>query len=169
MRHRKTIKRFSRPAFQRKALVKSLIRAVITKERISTTEAKAKAIRSWVEKLITLAKKDTLHNRRLSYRLLEDHTLVNRLFESIGPRFKEVPGGYTRVIDFGNRKGDGAKLSILELTRKEEKEKKPVAKKEKAVKEKKETEKVVPKKTEKPKKGLMSGVKKMFKKERDSL
>jgi large subunit ribosomal protein L17 len=160
MRHRKKSEKFSRSRAQRKALVKSLLRAIFTYERITTTESKAKGIRKWIDKLITWAKEDTLHHRRLCYRWLEDHKLVKRLFEEIAPRFKEVNGGYTRIIDLGNRKDDGANMSILELTKIEKKEK--VSKKKE---ERKKEEK--PKEEQKEeKKGFVSGVKKIFKKER---
>jgi large subunit ribosomal protein L17 len=155
MRHRKKSKKFSRSRAQRKALMKSLLRSIITYERIVTTESKAKGIRKWVDRLITWAKEDTLHHRRLCYRWLEDHKLVKRLFEEIAPRFKDVNGGYIRIIDLGNRRGDGAKLSILELTRTEKKEKVSKKKEEKKKREPKEE-----------KKSFVSGVKKIFKKEK---
>jgi large subunit ribosomal protein L17 len=135
--------------------MKSLLRSIITYERIVTTESKAKGIRKWVDRLITWAKEDTLHHRRLCYRWLEDHKLVKRLFEEIAPRFKDVNGGYIRIIDLGNRRGDGAKLSILELTRTEKKEKVSKKKEEKKKREPKEE-----------KKSFVSGVKKIFKKEK---
>ena len=161
MRHRKKSEKFSRPRAQRKALVKSLLRSLIISERIATTESKAKALRPWADKLITWAKTDNLSNRRQSYRLLESHTLVKRLFEKVGPRFKDISGGYTRVIGYRYRKGDGAKLSFLELTRIEKK-----AKGAKDLKgEKAKGEKEPPKKEEK--KGIVSGVKKMFKGKRE--
>lgn len=170
MKHQKKNKKFSRPRAQRKALIKSLLQAVVVHERIITTELKAKALRKWVDRLITLAKKNTLHARRLSYRVLGSHVLVKRLFEEIGPRFKDIAGGYSRVIGFRRRKGDNAKLSILELTKVEKKEKKHREKKEKerVVKEEVREDKIIPKK-EIPKKGLLSGIRKIFKKERDSL
>ena len=163
MRHRKKSEKFSRPRAQRKALVKSLLRSLIISERIATTESKAKALRPWADKLIGWAKAGTLNNRRLSYRLLEDHALVKRLFDNIGPRFKDVKGGYTRVVDFGFRKGDGAKLSFLELTRIERKLKGKKGEEEKEKKTKKEKE--TPKKEEK--RGIVSGVKKMFRSKKD--
>ncbi|UCG34677.1 MAG: 50S ribosomal protein L17 [Candidatus Omnitrophota bacterium] len=163
MRHRKKSEKFSRPRAQRKALIKSLLRSLVIYERIATTESKAKALRSWADKLITWAKTDTVSNRRLSYRLLENHALVKRLFDNIGPRFKDVGGGYTRVVDFGFRKGDGAKLSFLELTRIERKLKGKKSEEEKEKKIKKEKE--APKKEEK--RGIVSGVKKMFRSKKD--
>ncbi|UCD16079.1 MAG: 50S ribosomal protein L17 [Candidatus Omnitrophota bacterium] len=171
MRHRKVTKKFSRPRAQRKALISALLRAVVIKERITTTEAKAKALRSWVGKLITWAKQDSLHHRRLSYRLLKDHSLVKRLFEVIGPRFKTVNGGYSRIIDLGPRKGDGALISIFELTKREPPKEKVKEKKEKHKEEKppKRERKLATKKEQPPKKGIISGVRSIFKKERDAL
>lgn len=112
MRHRKKSEKFSRSRAQRKALVRSLLRALFIYERITTTESKAKGIRHWAERLINWAKNDTLHHRRLAYRFLCDHNLTKRLFEVIGPRFKNIQGGYTRVLDLGYRQGDGGKISI---------------------------------------------------------
>lgn len=175
MRHRKKSEKFSRTRAQRKALIRSLLRALFVYERIKTTESKAKGMRPWAEHLITLAKEDSLHHRRLVYRWLNDHNLVKRLFEEIAPRFKNTPGGYTRVIDLGYRQGDGGKISLLELTQLKKKEKKHREKKEKVAetpkpheKEHGKEEKFTPKKAE-AKKGLLSSVKRIFKKERDSL
>lgn len=172
MRHRKKSQKFSRSRAKRKALKKSLLRSMITYERIKTSEAKAKALRSWTDRLITWAKAGTLHHKRLAYSMLGDHVLVKKLFDSIGPRFAAIKGGYTRVLDLGYRKGDAAKISLIELTRIEKKERKIIHKKEKEPERievtKKEEEKRAPRK-EKPKKGIMQGVKGIFKKERDSL
>ena len=173
MRHRKKSEKFSRTHAPRKALVKSLLRALFIYERITTTESKAKGMRHWAERLINWAKNDNLHNRRLAFQYLCDHNLVKRLFEVIGPRFKNVNGGYTRIFDLCFRPGDGARCSILELTKLEKKEKKH-RKEKKEVEEKEEESpkekppKLAPKK-EQPKKGLISGMKNIFKKERDSL
>jgi large subunit ribosomal protein L17 len=171
MRHRKKSERFSRSRAQRKALVKSLLKAVVINERIKTTTSKAKYLRGEVDQLITLAKTNTLASRRQAFDVLGDHKLVHRLFESIGPRFKNIKGGYTRVLTAGVRKGDGALLSILELTKIEKKAKLRKVKKEKPKEERPEKpeEKKAPKKEAKPKKGLVSGMRKIFKKERDAL
>ncbi len=163
MRHRKKSEKFSRPRAQRKALVNSLLRSLLIYERITTSESKAKAMRTWADKVINWSKTDTLANRRLSYRLLKDHSLVKRLFTEIGPRYQGINGGYTRVIGLKLRKGDGAKLSILELTQRVEKKKGPdakIAKGKKAAGSEKEAKS--PESLEK-KKGLVSGMKKMFK------
>ena len=155
MRHRKKSEKFSRPRAQREALIKSLLRSLIIYERIRTTTSKAKAIRPMVEKLISLAKRGDLHSRRLAYSILESHVLVKRLFDDIGPRFNNKNGGYTRIFNIGTRKGDGAGLSLVELTQRREKLKK---KKEKPKKEEEPTSK------KEEKKGFLSGVKSVFKK-----
>lgn len=173
MRHRKKSERFSRPRAQKKALVKALVRAVVINERITTVTSRAKYLRGEIDKLITWAKKGTLSGKRLAYRILEDHKLVKKLFDDIGPRFKDVSGGYTRLLRLGTRKGDGASLSIIELTKRIKKEKIHQKKEEKA--QEKETpkeekgEKISSKKVAKPKKGFVTGVKKIFKKKRDAL
>lgn len=170
MRHRKKSNRFSRPRAQRSALIKSLVRAIITSHRITTTTAKAKRIRSWAEKMITWGKRGDLHSRRLAYDFLGDHALVKKLFDELAPQFEKVKGGYTRVISVGNRKGDGAQLSLIEFTRGVSA--KP-AKKHRATRTVKGTEKdtkgasgITPSLTakEKNKPGIASGVKKIFKK-----
>ena len=178
MRHRKKSERFSRSRAQKKALVKSLVRALIINERITTVTSRAKYLRGEIDKLITRAKKGTLANKRLAFCLLEDHKLVKKLFDDIGPRFsasggKEINGGYTRVLRLGNRKGDGASLSLIELTKVVKKRKAHKKKEEKAelkeVSKEEKKEKIPPKKITKPKKGFTSGVRKIFKKERDAL
>ncbi|MFA5271863.1 MAG: 50S ribosomal protein L17 [Candidatus Omnitrophota bacterium] len=171
MRHRRKSKKFSRNRAQRKALTKSLLRSMVIYERIKTTESKAKSLKSWIDKLITLAKTDTLHHRRLAFQDLRDHLLVKKLFEVIAPRFQGINGGYTRMFYLGFRKGDASRISLIELTKMETKEKKVKEKKEKEI-EKVEVEhkevRHAPHK-EKPKKTIIDGVKGIFKKERDSL
>jgi len=169
MRHRKKSEKFSRSRAQRKALIRSLLRSLFIYERIVTTQSKAKGIRGWVDKLIEWAKKDTLHHRRLAYRVLCDHKLVKRLFEEIAPRFKDISGGYTRIVNIGYRKGDGAFLSLLELTRVKE-EKKGKKKKEKEKKEVVIEERTSPpQETVQPqKKSFLQGIKKIFKRKTSS-
>ena len=171
MRHRRK-KRLSGPKSLRRAQVKSLIRALLIYERIKTTTRKAKLAASEVEKLISRGKKGDLASRRIAYSMLGDHKLVKKLFEDIAGRFKEIPGGYTRIINLGSRKGDGADLSILELTLLKEKPKKKKKKEkvEQTVKpEHKPSLKEAPKKTPPPKGGFRQALKKIFKKERDAL
>ena len=114
MRKRKKGRKFSRETDQRKALVKSLMRALFSHEKIRTTEAKAKGIAGLSEKLITLAKKGGLAQRR---RLLAYFSpqIVKKLISEIGPRYKERNGGYTRITKLGQRRSDGAKMAQIEL------------------------------------------------------
>jgi len=105
----------------------------LEKERVRTTLAKAKAARPLAEKMITLAKKDTLHSRRQALRFIYKRLVVKKLFEELGPRFSERPGGYTRIVKVGVRSGDGAEMAVLELIGTEFKKK---AKKKKDIKEK---------------------------------
>ena len=96
----------------------NLAKALLIHGKIRTTEMKAKELRRVVEPLITLAKRNDLHSRRLAYRVLNDHALVKRLFDEIGPLFAGVPGGYTRVLKLAMpRKGDNAPMAIIELSR----------------------------------------------------
>ncbi len=110
----KNKRRFGRKRDQRRALLISLARALVINERIKTTEAKAKELRPFVEKIITRAKEDTVHNRRvLVKRMSED--VAKKLVKEIGVRYKERNGGYTRILKVGPRLEDGAKMVIIEL------------------------------------------------------
>jgi large subunit ribosomal protein L17 len=110
-------------------------------ERITTTKAKALAVRRTAEKMITRAKVDSVHNRRTIAKDIKDKEILAKLFTEIGPRFVSRPGGYTRILKLGRRKGDAAEMVILELVEKKQEEKKPAkAKKAKAVKEDKKAE-----------------------------
>ena len=115
MRHRKKVKKLGRPTGHRKALLRNLAAQIIQHHEIKTTLAKAKAARSFVERLITYAKNDTVHARRLAFKQLQNRTLVKKLFDEIGPAFEDRNGGYTRVIKLGQRRGDGAEIAILQL------------------------------------------------------
>ena len=115
MRHQSTKKTLSRKSGPRKALLKNLAQSLILYEKIKTTQAKAKIIKPVVEKLVTRAKKDTLHNRREIMRFLPTINAVRKLFEVIGPRYSEHKGGYLRIVKIGERKGDNAKMVILEF------------------------------------------------------
>lgn len=122
MRHRKSGRKLGRTWEHRKALFKNMARALVEHERIRTTEAKAKELRIVADKLITIALVDSLHARRQAYSILGSHHSVQKLFSEIGPRFKEIPGGYTRVVKFGvPRVGDGAPMAMIEFTRLSEK------------------------------------------------
>ncbi len=115
MRHRVKGRQLSRTASHRKALLKNLAASLIVHDRIVTTEAKAKELRPFVERLITLARRGGLHAQRQVERKIKDRKVSHRLFHEIGPRFSERPGGYTRIIKLGNRKGDGARIARIEL------------------------------------------------------
>lgn len=118
MRHSNSGRKFSRTPAHRKAMLQNLAKSFIIHGRIKTTEPKAKDLRRVVEPLITLAKKNDLAARRKAFQELNDHALVKRLFDYIGPIFAEVPGGYTRVVKLSERrKGDNAPMAIIELSR----------------------------------------------------
>lgn len=116
MKKRKKGRKFSRETDQRKILLKSLARSFFFREKIKTTEAKAKEISGFSEKLITKAKKGDLSAKRSLSRFFSN-SLVKKLIEEIAPRYKERNGGYTRVIKLGQRKSDGAKMAIIELVK----------------------------------------------------
>lgn len=103
------------PSDQRMALLKGLLRALLTHGQIETTETRAKDLRSIVEKVITTAKTNDLHSRRLARRWLNDEDLVKELFDNVAPKFSERPGGYTRMTKIGFRRGDAAPMVKLEL------------------------------------------------------
>ena len=118
MRHRNSGRKLGRTWEHRKALMKNMARSLVEHERIRTTEAKAKELRILADKLVTMALEDTLHARRQAYSILGSHHSVQKLFDEIGPRFKEIPGGYTRVVKFGiPRVGDSAPMAMIEFTR----------------------------------------------------
>ena len=115
MRHKKKGKTLGRKKAPRKALIRGLVTSFVIYEKIKTTHAKAKVLRPVVEKIITLAKKDTLHNRRQAIKILYLENTLKKLFEVIGPKYKERKGGYTRIIKLTPRQNDSAKMAILEL------------------------------------------------------
>jgi large subunit ribosomal protein L17 len=191
MRHKK--KKFSLNRFTswRKATLRSMARNILLHGRIKTTLTKAKAGRIMAEKLISLGKADDLASRRRAFSVLGDHKLVALLFKDIAPLFKNRIGGYTRIIRLGLRRGDDAKLVLLELTEIKKVAKKPKKIKEnklqeskahdetkpsdsdKTVEEKKpKTEVLAPEKppiSQKPTKKFLGGIRNIFKKKRDSL
>ena len=120
-RHANAGRKLSRNTSHRKALLDNLVRAVILSESIRTTTPKAKEARRLVERVITKARQNTLAARRVVHKTVRDQAALARLFDTIGPRFKERPGGYTRIIHVENRVGDNAPMSILELVEKSEK------------------------------------------------
>ncbi len=115
MRHKRSGFKLKRDVGSRNSLLKGLVTSVIENERIVTTVPKAKAARPLVEKMITLAKRDTLHTRRQAAAFLETPAAVKKLFDKLGTRFGQRNGGYTRVVRLGWRKGDGAEQAMLEL------------------------------------------------------
>ena len=116
MRHQRQRYQLSRSTSHRKALLMNLSKEVIVHERIQTTEAKAKAVKPEVEKLITLAKRGDQHARRQAAAALgQDKFIVYRLFEEIGPRYTDRPGGYTRILKLGPRRSDATEMVLLEL------------------------------------------------------
>ena len=141
MRHRVKSQRLGRNSAQRKALLRNLVTSFLEKERMQTTHARAKAVRPVAEKMITLAKTNTLHTRRRALRYIYKKDVVKKLFEDIGPRFTERPGGYTRIVKIGPRAGDGAEMAMIELIgsefKKKDKKKEKMSEKAKAAAQKK--------------------------------
>ena len=115
MSNKKRGRTFGRNSSRRKALFQALAISLIEHEGIKTTLPKAKELRSFIEPLITLAKKDSVSNRRLAFSKIRNKSAVGKLFSDLGPRFKERPGGYSRIIKIGFRKGDAAPIAFIEL------------------------------------------------------
>lgn len=115
MRHRKKGRKLSRTASHKKATMRNMATSLFLHGRIRTTTAKAKELRPYAERLITLGKRGDLHARRLAAGRLQDKVAVGKLFEEIGPRFSDRPGGYTRILKLGARQGDAADMSLIEL------------------------------------------------------
>jgi len=166
MRHRVAGRKFSRHTQHRELMFRNMLVSLLEHERIKTTLAKGKELRSWADRIITLGKRGTLHDRRRAFALLRDKGIVKKLFDEIAPKFKDRAGGYTRVYKLGWRQGDAAPLSLVELVtfaHPEEKKKSTITKakevlgkmtpkkKEKAEEKKKDKEKGKEKVKEKPK------------------
>lgn len=115
MRHRAKHRQLSRTSSHRKALLANMATSLFRHDRIETTEAKAKELRPYAERLITLARRGDLHARRLVERRIKDRDVTHRLFAELGKRFAARPGGYTRIIKLGHRPGDGADVARIEL------------------------------------------------------
>src|SRR5919109_5502126 len=115
MRHLKSGRKLNRSSSHRWALMRNLITSLLRNEKIRTTDPKAKELRRWADRVITLGKEGSLHARRQVFAIVQDKTVVRKLFDTIGPRFKDRPGGYTRIIKVGLRRGDAAQMSIIEL------------------------------------------------------
>ena len=115
MRHNKVINHLGRTSSHRKAMLSNMATSLILHKRITTTTAKAKALRTFVEPLITKSKEDSTHSRRVVFSYLKDKTAVAELFREVSPKVAERPGGYTRILKIGNRIGDNADMCIMEL------------------------------------------------------
>jgi len=115
MRHRRLSRRFSRTSEHRQAMFKNMASSLVQHELIKTTLIKAKELRRVIEPLITLAKEDTLHHRRLVFARLRNRDVVTKLFSDLGPRYKTRPGGYLRILKCGYRQGDAAPMAYVEL------------------------------------------------------
>ncbi len=115
MRHAKAGRQLRRTGEQKLALMRGLAMSLIQHGAIETTEAKAKELRPFVEKLITRARSGTLHDRRLAARHVQQRDIADKLFSEVGPRFQKRNGGYTRILKIGHRKGDGAEMARIEL------------------------------------------------------
>lgn len=115
MRHGKTINHLGRTASHRSAMLANMASSLIVHKRINTTLAKAKALRKYVEPLITKSKQDTTHSRRTVFAYLQDKDAVSELFREISAKIMDRPGGYTRIIKIGNRLGDNAEMALIEL------------------------------------------------------
>jgi large subunit ribosomal protein L17 len=131
MRHRLAGRKLSRHTQHRELMFRNMLVSLLQHERIQTTLAKGKEFRGWVDRMITLGKKGTLHARRQAFALLRSHEMVKKLFDEIVPKLKNREGGYTRIYKMGWRQGDGAPLSLVELatfSHPEEKKKSAVTK-----------------------------------------
>ena len=115
MRHLRVINHLGRTSSHRKAMLSNMATSLILHKRITTTTAKAKALRTFVEPLITKSKEDSTHSRRIVFSYLKDKTAVAELFREVSPKIAERPGGYTRILKIGNRIGDNADMCIVEL------------------------------------------------------
>lgn len=115
MRHKVEGRKFGREKDARRLMICNLVRSMVEHGQITTTLAKAKELRGYVERMVTYGKQDTVHSRRLAYSVLGDRTLVKKLFTEIAPAFQDRQGGYTRVIKSGFRRGDSAPMAIIQF------------------------------------------------------
>ncbi|MFI5222033.1 MAG: 50S ribosomal protein L17 [Bacteroidia bacterium] len=115
MRHGKTVNHLGRTASHRKAMLSNMASSLIKEKRITTTVAKAKALRVYIEPIITKAKNDTTHSRRTAFSYLKDKESIKELFGAVAEKVGDRPGGYTRILKLENRKGDNAEMAIMEL------------------------------------------------------
>ena len=115
MRHLKTGRKLNRSSSHRRAMWRNMVTSLLQYEHLQTTDAKAKELRRWVDRMITLGKRNTLHARRQALAFVRSRTVVAKLFDDIAPRFSTRPGGYTRITKLGMRHGDAAPISLVEL------------------------------------------------------
>src|SRR5207248_10339001 len=115
MRHGMVNRKLGRTTSHRLAMFRNQLASLIDKERIITTLPKAKELKPQIERLVTLGRNDSVHNRRNAAKQINDDTLVAKLFDTLGPRFSDRPGGYTRIVKLGPRRGDAAEMAIIEL------------------------------------------------------
>jgi len=119
MRHNKTGRRLGRNSSHRAAMMRNMVTSLLDHEKITTTTTRAKELRKIAEKMITLGKRGDLHARRQALQVIRDRKVVGKLFEMVGPRYKDRPGGYTRILRLGNRQGDNAPICQIELVEEE--------------------------------------------------
>ncbi len=148
MRHLMSGRKLNRTYSHRKAMLSNLAMSILDKERVTTTVSKAKEVRSLVERLITYSKRGGLHSIRLAARTINDKTILKKLFDEIGPSYKDREGGYTRIVKIGERRGDNAEMSIIELVGRDGDE--PRRRKKKKSGAKKKTQKKETQKKESP-------------------
>ena len=115
MRHRISGNKLSRPTAHRMAMLRTSVTDLLRHEAVQTTEAKARELRRLAEKVITRGKKGSIHDRRLAAAFLTDEKVVKKVFDELGPRYESRPGGYTRMVKLGRRKGDAAPMAMVEL------------------------------------------------------
>lgn len=115
MRHRRKGRQLSRTASHKKAMLSNMATSLVRHERIKTTTAKAKELRPFAERLITLARRGDLHARRQAARAIHDKEALQKLFDTLGPRYAERNGGYLRILKLGRRKGDGSEVALVQL------------------------------------------------------
>jgi large subunit ribosomal protein L17 len=119
MRHNKSGKRLGRNSSHRKAMMRNMVTSLFAHEKITTTDIRAKELRKIADKMITLGKRGDIHARRQAMQVIRDRKVVGKLFDLVAPRYKDRPGGYTRIIKLGQRTGDNASLSLIELVEEE--------------------------------------------------
>jgi large subunit ribosomal protein L17 len=115
LRHRIAGRKLSRPTAHRMSMLRTAVTDLLRHETLQTTDAKAREIRRMAEKIITRGKTNTLHSRRLAAAVLRDKKVLSKLFDELGTRYEDRPGGYTRIVKLGSRKGDAAPMAIIEL------------------------------------------------------